>query len=122
MNLLEIKVPAGSHVSSYLYDSKTPQYLLQDLVVVELPNGIVIDAGWYPEYDPNGRYVVRVYSPGRLEQIGRARYYTDPLQVHFVLEELAQEFSSNVASLGSDETTDIRIGASDAGTASLVTW
>ena len=43
-------------VVGYLYDDPDPQGRGQDMVEIRLPNGIVIDAGWYPEGDPNGRY------------------------------------------------------------------
>jgi hypothetical protein len=33
----------------------------QDILEIELPNGINIDVGWFPENDPNGAFVIRVY-------------------------------------------------------------
>lgn len=43
----------------------TPLYeqehlLLEDLLQVEYCNGILLDVGWYPEFDVNGRFVVQI--------------------------------------------------------------
>ena len=34
--------------------------LLEDLLQVEFFNGYLLDLGWYPEYDEEGEFVIRV--------------------------------------------------------------
>jgi hypothetical protein len=61
MNPVSIQLPEGSEVYNFLYPSKDPDYLVQDLFAVRLPNGCCVDVGWYPEHDPNGDYVISVF-------------------------------------------------------------
>ena len=51
----------GVTVTGEVYDSMEPDFLLQDLVEVELPNGEIVDLGWYPEHDPTGQFRVVVF-------------------------------------------------------------
>ena len=51
----------GAKVYSSLYQPIDPEDLNQDVLSVELCNGFCIDVGWWPEYDPTGRYVIRVF-------------------------------------------------------------
>ena len=44
----------------YSSDEGEPDYLGEDMLDVVLENGMMVHAGWYPESDPNGRYVVQV--------------------------------------------------------------
>ena len=32
----------------------------EDLLQLELPDGCVLDVGWYPSCDPSGRYVLQI--------------------------------------------------------------
>lgn len=34
--------------------------LSEDMLEIVLPNGILISAGWYPDADPDGQYIVTV--------------------------------------------------------------
>jgi len=61
MKPVDIRLPPGAEVANYIYAQMDLEDLTQDLVAVRLPNGYFVDAGWYPEHDPNGRYVVRVF-------------------------------------------------------------
>jgi hypothetical protein len=45
-------------VVGFLYDAEDPADLSQDMLEVTLPNGFIIDAGWVPDGDQNGCYVV----------------------------------------------------------------
>jgi hypothetical protein len=51
----------GVTVTGEVYDSMEPDFLLQDLVEVALPNGEIVDIGWYPEHDPTGQFRVMVF-------------------------------------------------------------
>lgn len=40
--------------------SRQVEELLEDLIQIEYENGYLIDLGWYPEYNPNGKFIVQV--------------------------------------------------------------
>jgi len=44
-----------------LYDSLQPSVLTSDVLLVELPDGVFVDVGWYPERDPNGQFRICVF-------------------------------------------------------------
>lgn len=69
MKTIPLDLPEGCSVSNHLYPSMGIGYLLSDLVAVELPDGSIIDAGWYPEHDPGGHYFVRYYRVGRPKDV-----------------------------------------------------
>jgi len=54
-------------VVGFLYEADLPEELGQDMIEVQLSNGMTIDAGWYPEGDPTGSYVVKVWHPRGVE-------------------------------------------------------
>ena len=39
--------------------------LREDLLLVDYGGGVALDVGWYPELDPEGRYVVQVVCDDR---------------------------------------------------------
>lgn len=57
---IPIRVPQGARVSSDLYPDMELDDLTQNIVAVELPNGLMIEVGWFPEHDPRGSFCVRV--------------------------------------------------------------
>lgn len=56
----EINVP-GVRVKSFLFAKMNPDYLVEDVISVALPNGYFITAEWRPAHDPKGSYVIRVF-------------------------------------------------------------
>lgn len=54
-------------VVGFLYEADDPAELGEDMIEVQLADGISIDAGWYPEGDPNGAYEVSVWHPRGIE-------------------------------------------------------
>jgi hypothetical protein len=62
MTLITPKLPYGAKILfNSLHDTKQPSYLTDDLFAAELPGGVFVDVGWFPECDPNGSYEVCVY-------------------------------------------------------------
>ena len=59
-------------VSGFLYEADDPRVLGQDMVEVRLPMGIHINAGWYPEGDVDGTYVVAVHGAAAIPSSERA--------------------------------------------------
>ena len=61
MNPVQLILPEGVDAYNFLYRSKDPEYLVRDLLTIELPTGFYIDVGWYPEHNPDGHYIIRVF-------------------------------------------------------------
>src|SRR5688500_409041 len=68
INKVPLHLPQGCtpETVGFLYDSQDPAELGQDMLEVRLANGVAINAGWYPEGDPQGSYRVAVRREGRL--------------------------------------------------------
>jgi hypothetical protein len=56
-----IPVIPGATVHGELYPPDAQALLTQDMLEVELSNGVIIDVGWYPEHDPDGHYGIIVF-------------------------------------------------------------
>ncbi len=65
----QFAMPVNCHVEvvGFLYEADDPADLGQDMIEVRLANGITIDAGWYPEGDRTGSYVVKAWHPRGVE-------------------------------------------------------
>jgi hypothetical protein len=64
MRSFQFVPPSGvrCHVVGAVYESRNPRELSEDMLDVELPNGIVICAGWYAYDRSNPGYFVNVLS------------------------------------------------------------
>lgn len=63
------ELPADHHceVVGFLYDADDAADLGQDMMEVRLASGFTIDAGWYPEGDPQGTFLVKAWHPQGIE-------------------------------------------------------
>ena len=94
MTPIDIQLPPGAVIANYLYPAMTLADLTQDILTVHLPNGYYIDVGWYPEHDPKGRYVIRVFREHWDQQKLDTPIMTrDQHQVRYFVESLAVRFS-----------------------------
>jgi hypothetical protein len=72
-----------------LYPTREPGYLTDDLYAAELPFGVFVNVGWFPENDPAGAYEVCFYK-GRFEnQLIPPVELSDARQVVAVIEHFA---------------------------------
>ncbi len=77
------------------YDLITDLALLdQDLLEIVLPNGMKIDVGWFPENDPSGRFVVRVYRKYRTQPVRAPIEANRPIEVAATLANLVKQYCS----------------------------
>jgi hypothetical protein len=53
----------------------------QDILEVELPNGIVIDVGWFPENSPHGMFLIRTYRQNHRSLLISPSETKDPFEV-----------------------------------------
>lgn len=58
MTQLKINIPHAVVTYNYLFDQMPLEWREEDLLFVKLPNGNVIDVGWYPACDPNGKFKI----------------------------------------------------------------
>jgi hypothetical protein len=107
MNPISITIPAGAEISNYLYPDLDVSDLTQDIVTVRLPTGYYIDVGWYPEHDPNGHFVVRVFrGTWDCQQLPRPFESRYAHEVVRAVEQLADHFSGSVVRASLSGRTD----------------
>jgi hypothetical protein len=51
----------GTKCRGAIYDTMDSAYLRDDLLEVDLPNGLTIDVSWIPHHDPRGTFRIRVF-------------------------------------------------------------
>jgi len=61
MDPIDLRLKRNVKVSGYIFPTKDPEYLREDLLQIDLPTGVKIDVGWYPDGDPNGEYQIVVF-------------------------------------------------------------
>jgi hypothetical protein len=114
MNPINPRVPEGSKVYSFLYRTTDPEYLTQDVLTVSLPSGFYIDVGWFPEHDPNGCYVIRVfYQYWNAQHIAPVQVKTVE-EVVLAVEHLAERFNSDVVATSSCSSSSFAFGTGPA--------
>jgi hypothetical protein len=102
MTPIELSLPDGCEVYNYFYRTRDPNYLVQDILVVRLPSGFVIDVGWFPEHDVDGGYVILVVDKNDDEQHEIAAASADEVKQYVEL--LADRYSADTVYLtGSNE-------------------
>jgi hypothetical protein len=76
-------------------DPEDLSLLDQDVLEVELANGIFIDVGWFPEGDPDGKFVVRVYKSGRREALREPIETKDTFEVAQLVADLIKDYAGD---------------------------
>lgn len=61
MNPIYIRLPRDAKKRGDIYPTRDQDYLVPDILEVELPGGIFIDVGWWPRRDPSGSFVVSAF-------------------------------------------------------------
>lgn len=61
MNPIDLQLGDDVIVKGCVYQTKEPVYLREDLLEIDLPSGLTIDVGWYPEGDPGGAYRIVLF-------------------------------------------------------------
>ena len=68
----------------------------QDILEVELENGLVIDVGWIPENDPTGAYRIVVYHQYWDNQITDPVFTKYPTEVAEIVDWLIRDYSATL--------------------------
>lgn len=61
MSKIKLDFPPAVKVTGALYSRSRVHDLSEDMLQLELPGNLVIDVGWYPQWDRNGSYVILVF-------------------------------------------------------------
>jgi hypothetical protein len=78
------------------YDLATDLPLLdQDILEIVLPNGMKIGVGWFPENDPDGRFLIRVFRKYYTQMVRPPIEATSPHDVAAKVADLAREYGSS---------------------------
>jgi hypothetical protein len=94
MNPIKITLPPGSEISNFLYPEMDIKDLTQDILTARLANDYYVDVGWYPECDPKGRFVIRVFHGyWDHQKLSRPIETRDISAVIYNVEALAERFS-----------------------------
>lgn len=96
---LDLPEELVSRVSNHLYAEMTPDELTQDILVVELRNGLFVDVGWYPENNTEGTFWVRVFGRDWRSQVTRAIKTSDAYEVVQWVERLAEYYGKDTVAL-----------------------
>jgi hypothetical protein len=72
---VDVNVPPICRRAGFLYWVEDVAGLGEDMVEVELPSGVLIDAGWYPEGSVDGSYKVKAC--WRLTKLVDDHYFAD---------------------------------------------
>ncbi len=109
MKPIELNLPKVSlgriKIKGHLYDTKDPVYLVQDILDIELPNGISIDVGWHPESDITGAYRVVVYRGYWSNQLTEPCRTKGALEVVDIVQRLVKEFSAPTVTISASKET-----------------
>lgn len=103
MTPMQLGLPKGVVVRGIFYQSDDPASLTQDMVEIDLPSGFSVEAGWFPEADPEGSYRVTVF---------RDYWRNQPEQPRFAKNaEAAAAFIRDLVDRYFDSRPKFRVGA-----------
>ena len=92
------QVPCSLH--GYLYTSDDVAELGQDMMVIDLPTGVSVEVGWYPEGAANGSY--RVCVRAGLALVGAPLFTRDASDLPQMLDQRLAKLSRRISDCGSD--------------------
>ncbi len=89
---------ANAAIRGDLHPPNDLALLTQDMLEVELPNGVIIDVGWYPEHDPNGEYGIAVFQDHPDKPLEKPIYTKNLTDAIVAVETIAQRMTRRQAS------------------------
>jgi hypothetical protein len=94
MNVATPRLPPKSReLFNALYRTADPRCLTDDLDAAELPGGVSITVGWFPELDPNGEYEICFFRGDYENQLVEPTTTRDLDEVVRVIEERSLTFT-----------------------------
>lgn len=95
MTPIDLRLPRGSEakvIYNSLYAADAASHRTQDVLFLELGNGVFIDVGWYPDRDPAGSYRINVYREQWDNQLRKPIRTRDPHKVAEQVQKLAARY------------------------------
>lgn len=84
-------LPKNAEFANYIYSHMDLEEKHQDLLTVVLPSGYTIEAGWFPECDPLGQFIVKAcHGYGELASVCTE----SPYEAVQIASQLAWQFSA----------------------------
>lgn len=98
MNPVVLNIERSRVIGEYnfLYRSRHPDYLVQDIVSIVLSTGYRIEVSWWPEHDPTGRYYLAVLDEHDGSEVEPPLELSSVDEVLQVLHLQVQRFSAHV--------------------------
>jgi hypothetical protein len=93
---IQLRVPSGARgvvVKGVLLRAYSTADLDQDILEVDLPNGLTIHVGWRPEYDPHGHFEIVLCRDYWRNQERPPISAEDVYEVKRIVEGLIEEFT-----------------------------
>ena len=100
---LEFPNCPGCEVVGFLYDSSDISELGEDMIEVRIRGEITINAGWYPEGEPSGKYRIKTW--GKIELPDSFARSAD--EAAEIIRELVEMFTSEGPQPISDSYTTV---------------
>jgi hypothetical protein len=91
--MINLNLPPNSIQKGFLYEDYELFELDQDILEIDLPSGLTIDVGWYPQHDPNGAFQIVVFKDYWDAQKQKPILARNPIQVASLVEALASAYS-----------------------------
>lgn len=76
------------------YSPEDLPLLDQDILEISLSNGMRVDVGWFPENDPAGRFIIRVFRKNKLSPVRTPIEEKSPLFVARYVVDLVEQYGS----------------------------
>ncbi len=101
--IFPLHLPRQAKVTGALRTRDNVRNLVQDMLQIELGN-VVIDVGWYPDWNPNGEYRVTVFRDSYSDPIEPQLRTRDVTQVSDAIYRYVEKYSPRVLARGSRTT------------------
>ena len=98
--IFPLRLPQQAKITGALRTSSNVRNLLQDMLQIELGN-VVIDVGWYPDWNPNGEYRLTVFRDSYNDPIEPQLRTTDVRQIANAIYDFVEKYSPRVFTSGS---------------------
>lgn len=95
MKPIQLRLPPGTVQKGDLFWENDLEELDQDILEIDLPTGLTLAVGWYPECDPAGEFRITLFKEYWMNRVAE-RTARDIATVVDLVEGLAERFSGPV--------------------------
>jgi hypothetical protein len=115
--VIQLKLPRGALVKGALYNTYDLDYLSEDLLEIDLRNGLTIDVGWYPEGERPGTFQVVLFQDHWRNHVIEPIETTSLARLVPIVEAVAKKYSGdlNGYSISAGDPVDVNSEATELG-------